>query len=242
MSRKLTDSLSESSLLMPKRFWVIAIFSIAFAYVEAAVVVYLRTIFHPDGFNFPMTVFGSGQLWESHLLTEVGREAATLVLILSSSWLFAANLQERLVCFLAIFALWDIFYYIWLKILINWPASVMDWDILFLIPVTWASPVLAPILVSAAMLLMAIIILFSSLRSVKITAKKTDLAGFILAAFIVIAAFCIAGIHITKPNFQSYFYWSLFTTGLGLAVILFIKCIIKSYSGTNRASKGRQAL
>lgn len=42
-----------------KRFCIVVIFGIAFAYIEAAVVVYLRTIFYPAGFTFPLTEFGT---------------------------------------------------------------------------------------------------------------------------------------------------------------------------------------
>jgi hypothetical protein len=59
-----------------KRFCIVVVFGIAFGYIEAAVVVYLRTIFHPDGFTFPLVNFGVSALWERLLLTEIGREAA----------------------------------------------------------------------------------------------------------------------------------------------------------------------
>ncbi len=68
------------------------------------------------------------------VLTEIGREAATLVLIFTAAWLFGGVPQERIAYFLIIFAVWDIFYYVWLKVLLDWPATLMDWDILFLIP------------------------------------------------------------------------------------------------------------
>src|SRR5690606_3193495 len=101
--------------------------------------------------TFPLEVFGVTPEARRLLLTEIGREAATLVLILTAAWLFGRSRQERVAYFLVIFAVWDVFYYVWLKVLLNWPASIMDWDILFLIPAVWASPVLYPVLVSALM-------------------------------------------------------------------------------------------
>ncbi|MHC4753080.1 MAG: hypothetical protein ACYTFW_24855, partial [Planctomycetota bacterium] len=154
------DTFSEPLKTTIKRFCIVVVFSIAFGYIEAAVVVYLREIFHPDGFTFPMTIFGIGPHWKRFLLTEIGRETATIVLIFTGAWLFGRNLQQRFAYFLTIFAVWDIFYYVWLKVLINWPASIMDWDILFLIPVTWASPVLYPVLISITLLIFAGIILY----------------------------------------------------------------------------------
>ena len=228
MPQKLADMSSEPLGTAVKRFCIIVVFSIAFAYIEAAVVVYLRTIFYPSGFTFPLTEFGSGPLWKQLLLTETGREAATLVLILTSSWLFGQNLRQRFAYFLTIFAVWDIFYYIWLKILINWPATIMDWDILFLIPAPWASPVLAPVLVSLTLLLFASAILYRDCCASPLRATLTDWLGFILAALVVVASFCIAGLHVAEPDFQSHFYWPLFALGYVSAVALFLKCLLKS--------------
>ena len=144
---------------MLKRLLIAVVFSMAFGYIESAVVAYLRALFHPNGFTFPMEVFDATPEGKRLVLTEIGREAATLVLIVTAAWLFGSVHQERVAYFLIIFAVWDIFYYVWLKVLLDWPATLMDWDILFLIPVAWASPVLYPILVSLAMFVFAVAIL-----------------------------------------------------------------------------------
>ena len=231
----LPDTSGEPLKTTLKRFCIVVIFGIAFAYIEAAVVVYLRTIFHPEGFSFPLTNFGITALWERLVLPEIGREAATLVIIFTGSWLLGRSLRQRFAYFLAIFAVWDIFYYVWLKILSsqlkvipNWPGSIMDWDILFLIPITWAGPVLAPVLISVTLLVFAIIILYrdSFGRGLKVT--LTDWLGFIVAGLVVVASFCIAGLHITETDFQSHFYWPVFAVGLLSAVALFLKCLLKS--------------
>ena len=228
MSEKLPGTSYEPLKTTLKRFCIVVIFGIALAYFEAAVVVYLRAIFHPDGFTFPLTSFGISPLWKQLRLTEVGREAASMVLISAAAWLFGRNLQQRFAFFLTIFAIWDIFYYIWLKVLINWPTSIMDWDILFLIPIIWASPLLAPVLISLTLLLFAVIILYrdSCARPLKVT--PVDWLGLILAGLIVVVSFCIAGRHITEPDFQSHFYWPLFGAGLLSAIAIFLKCLLKS--------------
>ena len=92
-----------------KRLCIAVIFSIAFAYIESAVVVYLRAIFHPDGFTFPMAEFGIGGLWKQMLIIEVGREAATLVLILTAAWLFSRRPQQGVAYFFLIFGVWVMF-------------------------------------------------------------------------------------------------------------------------------------
>ncbi len=207
---------------------MVVAFSIAFANIEASVVVYLRHIFHPDGFHFPMTVFGEGPHWRRFLFTEIGRETATIVLILTGAWLSGRNLQQRVAYFLTIFAIWDIFYYVWLKVLINWPASIMDWDILFLIPVTWASPVLYPVLISILWLAFAVVILYRSGCARPVKATLPDWLGFFVSGLIMIVSFCIAGVHATEQDFASHFYRSLFAAGYLLGVVTFVKCSLKS--------------
>ncbi len=211
-----------------KRFCIVVIFSIAFAYIEAAVVVYLREIFYPDGFTFPLTIFGIDPLWRRFLLTEIGREAATIVLIFTGAWLFGRNRRQRFAYFLTIFAIWDIFYYVWLKVLIDWPASIMDWDILFLIPGTWASPVLHPVLISITMLIFAAAILYRDARGRDIKVTRMDWLVFVLAGLVMVISFYIAGLHVTENDFKSYFYWPLFAAGYISAVALFLKCLLKS--------------
>ena len=209
------------------RFIIAVIFSIAFAYIEAAVVVYLRAIFHPDGFTFPLSNVETILQHKALLLTEIGREAATIVLILTGAWLFGRNLQQRFAYFLTIFAVWDIFYYVWLKVLLDWPARIMDWDILFLIPVAWAGPVLAPVLVSIILLVFAVIILYRDCCGRPVRANWIEWLGFIAAGVIIVVSFCIPGPHIAEPDFYSYFYWSVFAAGLLGAIALFVKCLSK---------------
>ena len=181
-----------------KRFCIVVIFSIAFAYIESAVVVYLRVIFHPDGFTFPLSNFDTILQQKQILLTEIGREAATIVLIFTGAWLFGRNLQQRFAYFMVIFAVWDSFYYIWLKFfssclkaIPDWPGSVMDWDILFLIPRIWAGPLLAPVLISLTMLLFAVIILYKDSYGRCLKVNRYEWLGFILAGLIVVISFLI---------------------------------------------------
>ncbi len=225
---KLADESTKPLKTTIKRFCIVVIFSIAFAYIEAAVVVYLRTIFHPDGFSFPLTDFGTILQQNPLLFTEIGREAATIVLIFTSVWLFGQNRRQRFAYFLTIFAIWDIFYYVWLKVLLNWPASIMDWDILFLIPVTWASAVLYPVLISVTLLIFAAVILYRDARGRPIKVTRTDWLAFFVAGIIVVVSFCTPGPYVAEPDYKSYFYWPLFAAGLLLAIGMFLKCLLKS--------------
>lgn len=211
-----------------KRFCLVCIFAIALAYIESAVVVYLRTIFYPDGFTFPLPGFAEGSLWQKLLFIEIGREAATLVILITSCRLLATDTPRRIAWFLTIFAVWDIFYYLWLKLFIDWPASVMDWDVLFLIPAVWASPVIAPIIVSLTMLLLATIILHRAEIGRTAKPRATHLAGLLAGPTIIVIAFCLAGRHIQDPDYAAYFSWTLFALGEALAIAAFFTAPVKS--------------
>jgi hypothetical protein len=140
---------------MEKKFYkkiiLVCIFTIAFAWVEASVVAYLRAIYYPQGFQFPIK-----RHYDIYLVIEFIREFATIVIMLSISSLLSKKFWEGFGYFLIVFGVWDVFYYIWLKAAINWPASIWEPDILFLIPIPWIGPVLAPVLVSLVMIAIGI--------------------------------------------------------------------------------------
>jgi hypothetical protein len=84
---------------------------------------------------------------------------------------------------------WDIFYYVFLKLLIGWPESILTWDILFLIPVTWTGPVLTPVLVSLLMILLATILIVYSTKDVRVKIKTLEWTGLITGSLILILSF-----------------------------------------------------
>jgi hypothetical protein len=137
--------------------FVVAIFAIAMAFLESAVVVYLRAIYYPDGFIFPLKLI-EGRI----AVTELWREVATMVMLITVAVIVSKRAIERFAWFIYAFAIWDIFYYVFLVLLLGWPSSLLTWDILFLIPVTWTGPVLAPVINSLTMILLALVIVHYS--------------------------------------------------------------------------------
>ena len=113
------------------------------AYLESAFVVYLRGIYYRDGFDFPLK---EGDI--RTYVIELGRELATLVMLGTIARVSASTGWGRFAWFAYLFGVWDTWYYIWLKVFLDWPASLLTWDVLFLIPIVWIGPVLAPVLVS----------------------------------------------------------------------------------------------
>ncbi len=128
---------------------VVIAYAVAMAFLESAVVVYLqRALGIQVGALFPLQdPAGVGDL----AAIEVGREAATLVMLATVGWLAGRSGLERLAWTAVAFGTWDILYYAWLWVFVGWPPSLGTWDLLFLIPVPWAGPVWAPVAVSVAL-------------------------------------------------------------------------------------------
>jgi len=126
--------------------WVI-LFSIGFGMVEAAVVVYMRALYFPDGFQFPINAIA-----DPIVFTELWREVATMVMLAAVGIIAGKNRVQQFAYFLISFAVWDIFYYVFLKVFLDWPASLFTWDILFLLPVAWIGPVIAPVILAFLMI------------------------------------------------------------------------------------------
>ncbi len=163
---------------------ILTLFSLAMGYMEGAVVVYLREIFYPGGFEFPLRPI------TSHIaLTEILREAATLLMLITIAWLTGRTRTERFGFFLFCFAVWDITYYIILYLLLGWPESVLTWDILFLIPVTWVGPVLGPVLNSLSMILLALLISHFTSKDRGIRIARAEWLLLILGSLVVIISY-----------------------------------------------------
>ncbi|MCH7838019.1 MAG: hypothetical protein IIC26_05865 [Chloroflexi bacterium] len=130
------------------RLPLVALYAIAMANVEAVVVVYLRELHGIDDLIRDLPTVA-----DRLVAIEIGREAATVAMLLAVGWLAGRRLQDRLGHFVFAFGVWDIAYYGWLALIEGWPRSPLDWDVLFLIPVPWWGPVLAPALIAAVMCL-----------------------------------------------------------------------------------------
>jgi hypothetical protein len=164
--------------------WV-TIFAIAMGIFEGAVVVYLRALYYPLGFTFPLVTLG-----KQIAITELIREFASLFMLLSLAILIGKNLSQKFAVFIYSFAVWDIVYYIFLKLILNWPESFFTWDILFLLPVTWTGPVISPIIISLLMISLALVINKYNIREkINLIINKQEWLILISGAFVVFLSF-----------------------------------------------------
>ena len=121
---------------------MLSMYAIAMALLEAAVVVYMRRLYYPD---HPLDLFPLKFLAAYDPVLELAREAATIAMIVTVAVLAEPrNTTRKLAAFLFVFGLWDLFYYGWLKLLIGWPRTWLEWDVLFLIPGVWLGPWICP--------------------------------------------------------------------------------------------------
>lgn len=228
----MTDSPEHKAVAAPaglaRMVGVLVLFGIAFGYLEAAVVVYLRAIYdpmrqqlmpdQPPGDLFPLITLdqleAQGAMHLRRLITELGREAATLVMIAAVAAAVARTWREGLAAFVVVFGIWDIVYYVFLKVLIDWPASLLTWDILFLLPVPWVGPVLAPVLVSITMLAFGLLVLARERCGRPVRAGLVHWAGLIAGGVTVVLAFCWDHQHVMKGAKPHAFAWPVFALGL----------------------------
>jgi hypothetical protein len=193
--------------------WLLA-YAVAMAYVEAAVVVYLRALYYPWGFAFPvapMPVPMAG--------IEIAREAATLLMLLGVAMLAGEERRERFLAFCVSFGVWDLFYYVWLRVLLGWPQTLLTWDILFLIPVPWIGPVLAPVIVSLGLVAGGVWLLRR-----EGTARAAEFSGRVVVlglagALLVLAAFTLDFEIVVQQLPPPRFRWGLFGSGVILAAL-----------------------
>jgi hypothetical protein len=179
----------------------VSLFAIAMGLLEAIVVVYLRELYYPEGFSFPLRA-----MKPELISTELLRELATLIMLLCTGLLAGRNGTTRFAWFIFAFAVWDLFYYIFLKALLNWPDSFFTWDILFLIPITWVGPVLGPVINSVTMILLAFLLIKGNReRSLRVSAFEWTL--LITGSLVVILSYTkeYSCFMMTKFSFNEMF-------------------------------------
>jgi len=136
------EQINKARMNSPKKtiLWI-SLFAVAMGFLESTVVIYLRELYYANGFEFPL------QLIPARIArVEFLRELATLIMLVAAGIIAGRTRLERFAYFVFAFAIWDLFYYLFLYLCIGWPQSLSTWDILFLLPVPWVGPVWAPCL------------------------------------------------------------------------------------------------
>jgi hypothetical protein len=198
---------------------MVIFYAAAMAWVESAVVFYLRFMMNriePYQPN-PLPIIGG------FASVELPREFATLVMLFAVGFLAGRNWRSKLGYAAIAFGVWDIFYYVFLKIICGWPHSLFDWDVLFLLPLPWWGPVLAPVLISLLLIFWGT--LASQLEFVWLPATSSwrlwlaNVFGVALALYVFMSDSIAAsrrGLEAIRTVLPEKFDWPLFFIALFL--------------------------
>ena len=191
-------------------------YAVAMAYVEAAVVVYLeRALGAEVGRVFPIRpVTEAGDL----AAIEVGREAATLVMIVAVGALAGRSPLERLAWAAVVFGAWDIGYYGWLFVFSGWPPSLGTTDLLFLIPVPWAGPVWSPMAVSAALVGVGLVAARMLRAGRTLAVKPIHWVVALGGGLLIVLSYTADAATVIDGGLPGPHPWPVFVAGMALAL------------------------
>ncbi|MBE7556371.1 MAG: hypothetical protein HS126_35410 [Anaerolineales bacterium] len=220
-----------------KRFLWVSIYAVAMALLEAVVVAYLRAL---------LQITDQHVALGSYIPLEVGREVATIVMLVAVGWLAGRKGTDRLTYGLFAFGLWDIWYYIWLKVLIAWPETLLDWDILFLIPLRWWGPVLSPVLIAGLICLTTVLATVQLERGGHPRFTAARLGVMTLGALLALYVFMSDSLHALlqgRPDWATLrpapFQWPLFLIALILMAIPSLRATWPRHGFQTEAQKFR---
>jgi hypothetical protein len=216
-----------------QRVTALLLFGIAFGYLEAAVVSYLRILHEPARLHYypdrPSSelfslltleqVRAAGQEQQKTVFVEIGREAATMLMLAAIALAVTGNARQWTAAFAIAFGVWDIVFYAGLKLLLGWPSSLFTWDILFLIPVPWIGPVIAPVVVSVAMITAGIWCLWREATGRPLQVGVWSSLGVLLGAVVIVLSFTLDHGNITAGGMPHPFHWGVFGLGLGIGAV-----------------------
>ena len=190
-------------------------FAVAMAYLESAVVVYLQRALGitPDGL-FPLR---GPDVVGNLAAIEVGREFATMIMLVGIGCLAGRTKLERLAWTAVAFGVWDVFYYAWLWVFLGWPSSPGTWDVLFLIPVPWTGPVWAPLTVSAALIGFGLAAAREIDAGRAVRVGRTNIVLGLCGGLLVILSFTLDAARIMSGGLPGWYPWPVFVAGMVVA-------------------------
>ncbi len=208
---------------------ILSVYAVAMALLESTVVVYMRRLYYADD---PLEIFPLQFLNSYDAILELSREAATVMMILTVALLAESSSRTRsFAAFVFVFGVWDLFYYFWLKVLMGWPTSWLEWDVLFLIPTVWLGPWVCPAMISLLFIAWGFWTL-RSVNSISFTPRSFTVfaigVGLGLASFLqpALEVLIDGGITELSQYTPGSFWWWLFVPsfllmacGLGMTLL-----------------------
>jgi hypothetical protein len=216
------------------RWWVVVGYAVAMAWVEAAVVLYLRTMLNRIEPYQPNPLPDVGVLGYAELI----REAATLVMLATVGWLAGRTTRSRVGFAVLAFGVWDICYYLFLRPLTGWPRSLLDWDVLFLLPLPWWGPVLAPTAIAALMVVGSSLVALNDTPGRPFWPGRLSLATTTVGVMLMLYVFMADAIRVAPQGEQALrellparFLWPLYLLGLGCLGVPVVELAVRLARG-----------
>ncbi|MCX6901390.1 MAG: hypothetical protein NT105_22145 [Verrucomicrobia bacterium] len=202
-----------------KRWRMVVLFATAMAWLESAIVLYGRLLvgrlepYQPNPLPF-MAELGP---------TELVREAATMVMLWAVGWFAGDTRRARWAFACLAFGVWDVFYYIFLRIICGWPRTLFDWDVLFLIPLPWWGPVIAPMLIATLMIAWGTLVALNDTADRPLRSHWPVWATAAAGAALALAVFMADAMRVANGGIEALcnvlpvkFNWPLFGVALAL--------------------------
>ncbi len=213
----MAGSASDHRVPLSRLVVAVVLYSVAMAYLESAVVVYLRgALGLATDAVFPVDFSGTAG---SMGFIELGREFATLIMIAAVGWIAGRSPLERLAWAGIVFGIWDIGYYAWLWVFSGWPTGPGTWDLLFLLPVPWAGPIWAPVAVSAGLIGFGLLVVvrLRAGRPVPMSARRFGVV--VLGGLVVILSFTLNAGIVISGGVPTSFAWPVFGAGMAIGIV-----------------------
>ncbi|MGH2358045.1 MAG: hypothetical protein ACRDGJ_08530 [Candidatus Limnocylindria bacterium] len=187
------------------------------AYVESAVVVYLRGALDLEA-NRIFPILGPEAVG-SLTFIELGRELATLVMLAAIGALVGRSALERLAWAAVAFGVWDIGYYGWLWVFIGWPPGLDTWDLLFLVPLPWVGPVWAPVAVSCALIGFGLVGAIRMRGGIALRVRPWEAAAGLAGGLLVVISFVVDAPAIIAGGMPRDYPWWIFAAGMLMGMV-----------------------
>jgi len=211
-----------------KLLWI-GLFAIGMAFIEAATVVYLRRVLNIHDLIIDIPPFDP-----EITPIEIGRELSTLIMLFAVGWAIGKSWQSRVGILFFAFGIWDIFYYVWLRIFIGWPDSILAQDLLFLIPLPWWGPVIAPVLISCLMVIGGVFAVIDEDNGYAIKVSWTNWIALFFGLLALLFSFMKDAIMKLPANVETLsrlrptvFDWQIYLIGLVVISYIILKIAIQ---------------
>ena len=204
----------------------LTLFGVAFGWLEATVVVYLRRLFYPDGFAFPLVFLPS-----DIALVEVAREAATILMLLAVAGLAAPTAWGRFGAFSIAFGVWDLVYYAGLYAALGWPESLGTWDVLFLIPGVWAGPVWSAAVIALLLVVCGARMLDCDRRGYRPRPRASDWLLAAVSLLLLLTAFLWNHAVVVAGQLPGRFPWEIWLAGVIAGLLPFARLFLRTAPG-----------